>query len=351
MMSRFSKALVFHRHQNPNSDFIHLPCSRLLSQLIPEQYPSSALPRTRSTSSKWDLKDSASESDSDGLDQSKPNKPPRKPLHLFFKESLGLVPKNVEEEGGDVVQGEGKGNELSQRLRELQRRLRQLKVPEKVLIRESQAGRVKREDEGSEEEPIGSDGVKVGSFFKACEIKEVSPGMEMFLDHLFRKDYFRDANFFRTRNGKVDMRCFEDSYSREYLKHVAKEFGKDHQDISKWLSGSDLKTLAMFGCPSVARGTVLAAKSLRCFFDIPENNVCSKCILKDSCKFVNKGLHDGGSKHLRLPDAMRVIILYALEWVDSPLEVPQEIKGCVSRLLRDIVKLSENTKSSAARNI
>ncbi|KAI4366038.1 hypothetical protein MLD38_021963 [Melastoma candidum] len=111
--------------------------------------------------------------------------------------------------------------------------------------------------------------------------------------------------------------------------------------IIRWLSGSDLKTLAMFGCPSVARCTIIAAKSLRSFFDIPENNVGSKCVLKDSCKFVNKSLHDGGSKCLRLPSAMRVVVLYALEWVDP---LPEEIKGCVSRLLRDIVKLSEKTK-------
>ncbi|KAI4366039.1 hypothetical protein MLD38_021964 [Melastoma candidum] len=115
---------------------------------------------------------------------------PRKPLYLFFKESLGLVPKNAEG-GGGVVQGEGEGNELSQRLRALQRRLRECKVTQK-----GQAGKVKREgvaaattklcgvflpkdrdDAGFAEKPIGIDWGKVGSGLLVCDTKEVSPDM------------------------------------------------------------------------------------------------------------------------------------------------------------------------------
>lgn len=41
----------------------------------------------------------------------------------------------------------------------------------------------------------------------------------------------------------------------------------------RWLSGSDLKKVALFGCPSVERKIVFAAKSLRSFFSIHEDTV------------------------------------------------------------------------------
>jgi hypothetical protein len=41
----------------------------------------------------------------------------------------------------------------------------------------------------------------------------------------------------------------------------------------RWLSGGELKQVALFGCPSVERRTVMAAKCLRSFFRIEENTV------------------------------------------------------------------------------
>ena len=43
--------------------------------------------------------------------------------------------------------------------------------------------------------------------------------------------------------------------------------------FSRWLSGSDLKKVALFGCPSLARKSVFGAKRLRRFFEIPEETV------------------------------------------------------------------------------
>jgi hypothetical protein len=43
--------------------------------------------------------------------------------------------------------------------------------------------------------------------------------------------------------------------------------------IHRWLSGSDLKKIALFGCPSLEKKNVFAAKRLRKFFEIQENTV------------------------------------------------------------------------------
>jgi hypothetical protein len=148
------------------------------------------------------------------------------------------------------------------------------------------------------------------------------------------------------------------------------------------LSGSDLKKIALFGCPSLEKKNVFAAKKLRKFFEIQENTVsqfpitfhlissafffhliiqgedynvplvfkfsahpqvCSKCVLKQSCKFVNQSVWKGDTKNLNLAVVMRVLILYALEWVPVELAVPIDIKASVNKLLKEVLKLSQST--------
>ncbi|CAN4087348.1 unnamed protein product [Withania somnifera] len=169
--------------------------------------------------------------------------------------------------------------------------------------------------------------------------KELSSGMVMFVTHLYNEGYFKDSNFLPTK--KFDVTCFENSYARDFVKHAAEQFGRDHQEIAKWLSGSDLKKVALFGCPSIAKKTLFSAKRLRAYFRIQEDNVCSKCTLKVSCKFVNRNVGKGDMTNLHLAVVMRVIILYALESVPSQLVIPDEIKASVNRLLMDILRLSQ----------
>ncbi|XP_009783767.1 uncharacterized protein [Nicotiana sylvestris] len=169
--------------------------------------------------------------------------------------------------------------------------------------------------------------------------KELSPDMVMFVTHLYNEGYFKDSNFLPRK--RFDITCFESSYARDFVKYAAEQFGRDHQEIAKWLSGSDLKNVALFGCPSVAKKTVFSAKRLRTYFRIQEDNVCRKCALKASCKFVNQSVWKGDMTNLHLAVVMRVITLYALESVPPQLVIPDEIKASVSRLLKDIVRLSQ----------
>lgn len=147
--------------------------------------------------------------------------------------------------------------------------------------------------------------------------------------------------------------------------------------ITRWLSGSDLKKVALFGCPSNARKPVFAAKRLRKFFEVQEDTVsqlsltyspvinsnltliinlktysitffcchqvCSKCVLKQSCKFVNQNVWKNDTKKLVLTDVMNVITLYGLECVPPQLAVPDEIKASVGRLINEVIKLSQTT--------
>ena len=69
--------------------------------------------------------------------------------------------------------------------------------------------------------------------------------------------------------------------------------------------------------------------------------VCCKCVLKPSCKFVNQSVWKGDNKNLNLAVVMRVIILYAFESVPPQLVVPDKIMDSVLRLLKEVLKLSQ----------
>nr|XP_010925591.1 uncharacterized protein LOC105048094 [Elaeis guineensis] len=167
--------------------------------------------------------------------------------------------------------------------------------------------------------------------------KELSPEMLSLVRRLEEEGYLKDSNF--SREGPLDpMDIPATLYSRHFLKSAAEKFGQDHQEIAKWLSGSDLKKIALFGCPSIERKTVFAAKRLRSFFSIQEDVICRGCKLKSSCKFVNQGVVR--EKKLILADVMRILAVFALDSVPKQLFIPNDLKFSVSKLLKEVVSLS-----------
>ncbi|XP_072998671.1 uncharacterized protein [Typha latifolia] len=102
--------------------------------------------------------------------------------------------------------------------------------------------------------------------------KELSPEAASLVRRLQEEGYVKEASFSRVGQLGQD-KIPPNSYSRHFLKSAAEKFGQDHQEIAKWLSGSELKKVALFGCPSVERGTIFAAKRLRAFFKIQEDTV------------------------------------------------------------------------------
>ncbi|KAF7836625.1 Autophagy-related protein [Senna tora] len=169
-------------------------------------------------------------------------------------------------------------------------------------------------------------------------LKELSPYMTIVVHHLYKEGYFNFANF--AKGERFDLSWFDTEYARKYILFAVQKFGKDKQEISKWLSGSDLKQVAMFGCPSFNRSIVIPSKRLRNFFSIPENTVCSKCVLRESCTFVNQSVWGSDTNKLDLAIVMKVICSYAL-FVDPELVVPDELKNSVNRLLMEVLKLSK----------
>lgn len=283
--------------------------------------------------------------------QKESSKSAKKPLGVFFQEAVGLIEKSEESESED----ETENKELKCKLRELEEEVRGLREKRK-----------NEKDIKEEETRNGDDGVlenegkskKIHELFMNQEVKsvksrksttplsmedhtvykELSPDMVMFVNHLYNEGYFKDSNFLP--RGKFDITCFENSYARDFVKYAAEQFGRDHQEIAKWLSGSDLKEVALLGCPSISKKTVFSAKRLRTYFRIQEDTVCSKCALKASCKFVNQNVWKSDMKNLQLAVVMRVITLYALESVPPQLVITDEVKASVSRLLMDILRLS-----------
>ncbi|TVU22780.1 hypothetical protein EJB05_32498 [Eragrostis curvula] len=135
-----------------------------------------------------------------------------------------------------------------------------------------------------------------------------------------------------------DLSSVPHACSPDVVKAAAERFGHDHQVVAKWLSGSDLKKVALFGCPSVERRTVFASKRLRAFFNIQEEKICSSCKLRSSCKFVNQEV----PRHNKviLSDTMRIITLFVLGAFPQELQVTAELKASVCKLLKDTINLS-----------
>lgn len=274
----------------------------------------------------------------------------KKPLGVFFQEVVGLLEKSEQSESED----ESENKELKCKLRKLEEEVRVLREKRKIEKddekEEARNGNGVSENEGTrkklhelflneEVKSVKSRNSTPLSMEDHTVYRELSPDMLMFVQHLYNEGYFKDSNILPRK--RFDITCFENRYARDFVKYAAQQFGRDHQEIAKWLSGSDLKKVALFGCPSIAKKTVFSAKRLRTYFRIQEDNVCSKCTLKASCKFVNQSVWKRDIANLHLDVVMRIITPYALESVPPQLVIPDELKASVSRLLNDIVRLSQ----------
>ncbi|KAL5738301.1 hypothetical protein ACOSP7_031062 [Xanthoceras sorbifolium] len=275
----------------------------------------------------------------------------KKSLHTLFQEAVGLREKTETDD-----ESESENNELKKGLRELEKEVRHLKANSN---NQENVNEIAKAKEPKKEKSWGlynlfldKNKVKYEAKLARREeeeprvFKDLSPDMMLLLSHLYRKGYLKKANFVPDDEKKLVSSCFDDSYSRNFIKFAAERFGKDNQEIAKWLSGSDLKKVALFGCPSLTKKNIFAAKQLRNFFEIQEDTVCGKCALRHSCKFVNQSVWKGGNKNLRLADVMRVITLYALESVHPELQVPDDVKASVSQLLKEVINLSQTTSKA-----
>ncbi|MBA0816639.1 hypothetical protein Gohar_001280 [Gossypium harknessii] len=271
---------------------------------------------------------------------SSPQEPIKKPLSLLFEEAVGLT----EKAGGNESEYQEEKNGLMSELRELEREVRALKENPKPKVQKEEKEKKPKKKVTNLVELFGSEKMvekRRRESGEATVLKDLSPFVEAFVRHLYSKGYFNKANFLV--DNKLDFSYFDSKYGRDFIKSAAYKFGKDHQEIAQWLSSKNLKTVALFGCPSLDKNNVFAAKWLRKIFKIQEDTVCSQCMLKDSCRHANKDVWGIATRNLLLVHVMKVIILYNLDQVPPKLTVPDEVRDSANKLLEEVIKLSRTT--------
>ncbi|THG20074.1 hypothetical protein TEA_000627 [Camellia sinensis var. sinensis] len=312
------------------------------------------------------------------------NQQTKKPLHVLFKEAVGLCEKIKPIE----AQNEPETNELKNRLRKLEEEVRRLKENSSEKVKVENLKKKKIENDESSSKSLyalfankGGDSEKprvVESLRMEDPIvyKELLLELALFVKHLYKEGcsvmliscpitslillVSRTAMAVILLEGITCSSVRRNVDTNELSKIEYEKSSKDMSDLTvsenphnrqahsfksyelklwmhRWLSASDLKKVALFGCPSLGRKNVFSAKSLRNFFRIQGDTVCSKCVLKSSCKFVNQSVSKGNNNNLNLAVVMRVIILYTMESVPPPLVVPDEIEASVNVLLKEVL--------------
>eukprot|EP01018_Ginkgo_biloba_P015231 Gb_38905 [translate_table: standard] len=164
------------------------------------------------------------------------------------------------------------------------------------------------------------------------------PEWILFLEHLNQEGYLSKA---RNQKGLIDLKNLPKAKDQGFIKSAAAEFAKDHAHISKLLSGSDLKKVALFGCPSVENKGVFAGKRLRSFFSIEEEIACLPCTMKDTCGAPFAKVPK--VKNFELPDVVRLLCIYGLNAKTSLLTIPDDVKLSVLNLLKELVDYSSRS--------
>lgn len=148
----------------------------------------------------------------------------KKPIDVIFKEAVGLCKKA---EG--KCEGENT-NELKSRLSELEREVIELRansnVKKKELKKSKSLYAVFTNQPGYGERSVERTRDQVPEVYN-----ELSPDMELFVNHLYKEGYFNNANFLR--GNKLEFGCFQSRYGRDFIKFAAEKFSLDHQEIAK----------------------------------------------------------------------------------------------------------------------
>jgi len=164
------------------------------------------------------------------------------------------------------------------------------------------------------------------------------PEWVQFLEHLNERGYLSKALNFP--GGPVDLRGLSTEELYAFIKFAAVNFAKDHPEISKLLSGSDVRKTVLFGCPSVEIKVVLAAKRLRSFCRI-EDTANGPINLENTNNAPSAKVSKG--KSLELEDLVRLLCAFGLNAEKSQLSVPDETKQSVVNLLKELIDFSSSS--------
>lgn len=165
------------------------------------------------------------------------------------------------------------------------------------------------------------------------------PEWVQFLEHLNDSGYLSKA--LQIEEGPIDLRyCSMEQLVRR-MRFAVQIFANDHSEISKLLSGSDMRKVALFGCPSVEKKDVFAAKRLRSFFSIEQGIVCRPCNMKDTCSVPFAKVSKVNI--LRVEDVARLLCTFSLNVEKNALSIPDDVKQSVINLLKELVDFSTSS--------
>lgn len=165
------------------------------------------------------------------------------------------------------------------------------------------------------------------------------PEWVQFLEHLNDCGYLSKALEFE--EGPIDLRDCSMERLVPRMRFAVQIFAKDHAEISKLLSGSDMRKVALFGCPSVEKKDVFAAKRLRSFFSIEQGIACRPCNMKDTCSVPFAKVSK--VKILRVEDVARLLCTFSLNAEKNELSIPDDVKQSVINLLKELVHFSTSS--------
>lgn len=165
------------------------------------------------------------------------------------------------------------------------------------------------------------------------------PEWAQFLEHLNNCGYLSKA--LEIEEGPIDLRDCSMERLIPRMRFAVQIFAKDHAEISKLLSGSDMRKVALFGCPSVEKKDVFAAKRLRSFFSIEQGIACRPCNMKDTCSVPFAKVSK--VKILRVEDVARLLCTFSLNAEKNELSIPDDIKQSVINLLKELVHFSTSS--------
>eukprot|EP00249_Psilotum_nudum_P021065 c27957_g1_i3 orf=156-2753(+) len=166
------------------------------------------------------------------------------------------------------------------------------------------------------------------------------PQWTAFLEHLEEKNYFSDVV-------GTQRALFKD---RAYIKNALMSFGRERDDLFRFLSKQAIRVIVNFGCPSIDRKVVNAAKRLRAQLGIVEGDVCQQCRLKRSCTRAFC-LPDRQMASVTL-DVVRLLLPFAanvLPDAESHESYPEEVTTAIRNLLEQLVRLSSKPKKANIR--
>ncbi|XP_057439384.1 uncharacterized protein LOC130731185 [Lotus japonicus] len=120
-------------------------------------------------------------------------------------------------------------------------------------------------------------------------------------------------------------------------------FGRDRFDILRSLSRQDIQILVGFGCPTVDKRVVFSSKVLRKHVHLDEGDVCSSCILRNTCE--KAYLLTNKEDEARTIDVMRLLLTFGFDpingsVVNKSLLKQKSVRTVVRKLLHEVVKLS-----------